>query len=931
MKRLLIWNIKTHKLSIMKRLITALLLILGSTAYGQCPDPDTVTNNTVTLITATTARVNGTQATPTTNQTIVLRYVRSGFTDTVSATGSGVMRNLTGLSPSTLYKYYYRTLCSDGRTDNQASYYTFTTLTSTVLYVPERPTVFQSVKTDSFGIAFVAGDTVDVRTPTDLAKIKYKSSDNTFYGYYLDCACWRPLATDSAGIIAQLDLKVDSVTVSGDSLFWWNNHGVSHGYILPALNNVWKLTGNGSTDTTDNFVGTTDALPLKFKINGVQSGFLGFGSTSFGYQSFPTNASSGVSAFGNAALKVNTGNYNTAVGNETMFTNSSGEDNTAIGAGSLYSNTTGARNAALGFYSLRNVTTGTNNIGIGYFAGNYSSTASNQFFLNSLDRTNLAGDTTKSLVYGIFNATAASQRFKINGRLEINDGTQSAGYIAVSDANGRSTWTAPSGIVTATPTLQQVRDAGSTTTGDISFNTSAKIVFNPSAAGELMKINVPVGVAPAWQMKIASVVNGGGTYNSPVVQGFNQYGNIDAAKAGIYVSMEDNYRPSPSVQLMEYHAPEVYVPGNAAHTIGRLFSNTFIVGDSLFNSSSQWDMRANVFYLKNLKDTDYVSFTSDLTSFDFSAKFRSPRRVSGVDINGTNSAAITYFDASPINQQLTFRSWTAMDLGTSYLILNGATSGSINLKVPSVITTYDLTLPTTDGNSGEFLQTNGSGVTTWAVPSSGLTVGTTTITSGTNTRVLYNNSGVVGEYLVTGTGSVSMSASPTFTGTINAAALTMTGTLQMASSSQINNGGTTAYLGFNGNNIGLYTQNGTYGNVTNVIGDFYPVSNGTQSLGVSTQEWKLLCLKAAVTTASCSTSGTVAYSQPFQGATYKKVMAYCNAALGTASYTFPQAFTNTPIVVTTNGLATTVVTALSTTAVTITGATSTGFIIIEGY
>lgn len=51
----------------------------------------------------------------------------------------------------------------------------------------------------------------------------------------------------------------------------------------------------------------------------------------------------------------------------------------------------------------------------------------------------------------------------------------------------------------------------------------------------------------------------------------------------------------------------------------------------------------------------------------------------------------------------------------------------------------------------------------------GITIGTTTITSGTNTRVLYNNSGVVGEYVITGTGNVMMSASPTTTGRLTAA------------------------------------------------------------------------------------------------------------------------------------------------------------------
>lgn len=65
-----------------------------------------------------------------------------------------------------------------------------------------------------------------------------------------------------------------------------------------------------------------------------------------------------------------------------------------------------------------------------------------------------------------------------------------------------------------------------------------------------------------------------------------------------------------------------------------------------------------------------------------------------------------------------------------------------------------------------------------------LTVGTTAITSGTNTSVLYNNSGVLGEYTVSGSGNVAMTASPVFTGTptiptpftLGATSVTSTGT-----------------------------------------------------------------------------------------------------------------------------------------------------------
>ena len=54
-----------------------------------------------------------------------------------------------------------------------------------------------------------------------------------------------------------------------------------------------------------------------------------------------------------------------------------------------------------------------------------------------------------------------------------------------------------------------------------------------------------------------------------------------------------------------------------------------------------------------------------------------------------------------------------------------------------------------------------------AAGSSGITINSTPITSGTNTRILYDNSGTIGEYTITGSGTiVAMAAGPTFTGTV---------------------------------------------------------------------------------------------------------------------------------------------------------------------
>lgn len=82
---------------------------------------------------------------------------------------------------------------------------------------------------------------------------------------------------------------------------------------------------------------------------------------------------------------------------------------------------------------------------------------------------------------------------------------------------------------------------------------------------------------------------------------------------------------------------------------------------------------------------------------------------------------------------------------------------------------------------------------------------------------------------------------------------------------------------------------------------------------------------------SGSIGGSAEFSEPFQGPTYKKVVINLIALSGTASYNFPAAFTETPDYFI--GIAATgaTVTALSTTAVTVSGLPSTGVIILEGY
>lgn len=70
--------------------------------------------------------------------------------------------------------------------------------------------------------------------------------------------------------------------------------------------------------------------------------------------------------------------------------------------------------------------------------------------------------------------------------------------------------------------------------------------------------------------------------------------------------------------------------------------------------------------------------------------------------------------------------------------------------------------------------TNGAGTITIAAAAGGLTVGSSAITSGTTTRVLYDNAGTLGEYPVTGATNVVMSATPTIDSPVVTTILTLT-------------------------------------------------------------------------------------------------------------------------------------------------------------
>lgn len=179
----------------------------------------------------------------------------------------------------------------------------------------------------------------------------------------------------------------------------------------------WLTTGNAGT-TTGNFVGTTDASALRFRIYNQPSGIIdsSLRTTALGYQSLLTNSGASNSAFGFRALYSNTTGYsNTAIGVAALYQNTTrsnlvaigdsalynngvgvvttdqANNNTAIGSKALYSNTKGFNNTAIGSKALYSNSTGINNTANGANALYSNSTG---FFNTANGRTALYSNTS---------------------------------------------------------------------------------------------------------------------------------------------------------------------------------------------------------------------------------------------------------------------------------------------------------------------------------------------------------------------------------------------------------------------------------------------------------------------------------------------------------------------------------------------------------
>lgn len=152
------------------------------------------------------------------------------------------------------------------------------------------------------------------------------------------------------------------------------------------------------------------------------------------------------------------------------------------------------------------------------------------------------------------------------------------------------------------------------------------------------------------------------------------------------------------------------------------------IGVSTLVPTEKLHVTGNVLLTGVIKNADGTaslpsySFTNDLDV----GLYRPTTNVLGFTVGGTEEMRL-----------LT----TGLNIGTAgsnqgNLLLNGSTSGTVTVTTAAAAGTWTMTLPTGAGSSGQVLQTNGSGVTSWATVSAS--------PGGSTTHVQYNNAGSFG-------------------------------------------------------------------------------------------------------------------------------------------------------------------------------------------
>jgi hypothetical protein len=309
------------------------------------------------------------------------------------------------------------------------------------------------------------------------------------------------------------------------------------------------------------------------------------------------------------------GDFNTFIGSESGFSNTTGAFNSSVGAKALYSNTSGSLNSAGGVYALNSNTIGGGNTALGWStlkmntSGNDNTGIGNQSLISNTLGDNNTAIGTSSLMYNVggSNATAVgygAMRYSNNNASAFENYNVAVGYEALRGSTNPSANTGVSNTALGYQTLlNNTEGFNNTATGYASLyaNTTG---YNNTATGALSLINNTTGNNNAATGLAALYWNSTGVCNTAIGTSAlysNKAGNNAVAigyhamvNANSSESSFDNQNIAIGFEALFGSPNPASNTGNGNIAIGYQslrsnsigWTNTSIGNQSLFNNSS---------------------------------------------------------------------------------------------------------------------------------------------------------------------------------------------------------------------------------------------------------------------------------------------------------------------------------------------------------
>ena len=306
----------------------------------------------------------------------------------------------------------------------------------------------------------------------------------------------------SSDIVFNLPTGATNVAKLGDDTSGGNNIALGTSALLSNTNRD-NLIAIGGDALFSNGIGVLNAFEATANIAigtlAMRNNTRGYQNLAVGYGASFTNQTGGYNtAIGNEALWTNTNGFNTAIGWRALYSNTIANENTAVGYRAMVSTTEGYGNVAMGYDALLNNTLGYQNIAIGQNA-NTINTIGNQNISIGASAGVLTNNLTNAIAIGTNAVSSQSNTFILGGNNKVSIGgiSSPSSYLTVTAADN----TNPLATLTQTgsqPALSVIANN----------STSAVKINNPSSGLGIELNNAAITVSGAGRMAFQVTATG---------------------------------------------------------------------------------------------------------------------------------------------------------------------------------------------------------------------------------------------------------------------------------------------------------------------------------------------------------------------------------------------------------------------------------------